>query len=405
MILDRVDDDPRYLSYCTNVHPGETLDEITADLQRHAVPLKRRLRPDGPFALGLRLSERAITELDSDPGAFERFATFLNTHGFVAYTLNVFPQGGFHDDVVKERVYAPDWTEDSRHAYTLAAARVLERLLPPDESFGTLSTLPLGYAADKSAFPREAATRAMARLAEDLARLEETTGRRLLVCLEPEPLCVLETTRETIGWYHDELLAYAGDLTPVAARSGEELVRRHVGVCYDACHLAVEFEDAAYSMERYLREGIEVGKIQISCALEVQRPRENPDGVRQLAAFAEPRFLHQVVARDASGHLHRFLDLPPFLQWLEDSDVRVDCARCHFHVPIHLATSFPLGTTQPQLDELLHRELRRRSVRHLEVETYTFDVLPAEAGASRHLSESLEAELRYAQHGLTHDAG
>lgn len=408
MILDGSGADRRLLSYCTNVHPGETVAEITDDLRRFAVPLRKRFA-DERFALGLRLGEVAVTELDQDPEAMAAFKAFLDRERFIAYTLNVFPQGAFHAPEVKEQVYQPDWSDPSRAAYTMAAARVLAQLLDDDDPFGTLSTLPLGWVSEKSADAtqplRDAGARNIARVAHQLADLEAATGRRILLCLEPEPLCVLETTAETIAWFEEDLWPLGNDLEAVGGRDGEEQLRRHVGACYDACHLAVEHEDVLYGLERLERAGVPVGKIQLSCALELRRPRENPEGLRRLLAFDEPRFLHQVVVPDKERKLVRFRDLGRFSAWLEATSEPVGSARCHFHVPIHLPPSWPLHTTQASLRDVMHREHVRRSVRHLEVETYTFSVMPDALRQDGSLVDSLEREIAFAREGLLSDEG
>jgi hypothetical protein len=402
MLVDWDTRGPRWLSYCTNVHAGESVDQVLDDLEKHAIPLKARLSPHEGFALGLRLSERAVTALDEDEDAWSAFHGFLKESGFVAYTLNVFPQGAFQTGPLKADVYEPDWQDPRRYRYTLAAARVLARLLEPEHTFGTLSTLPLGYG-DKTPGGAvfDVTARRLTSLASDLARLEEQTGKRLLVCLEPEPLCLLETTTELVTWYRDHLMPAAASLESIQGRSGEELVRRHIGVCYDACHQAVEYEDPAYGLEQFHRAGIEVGKIQVSCALELRRPRDNSEGLARLRAFAEPHFLHQVVARNPKFGLQRFLDLGDFLQWFDECSDPLESVRCHFHVPIHLPSLFPLHTTRDHLDQVLARERVRRSVRHLEVETYTFRLLPGDLHAESRLVDDLESELRYAHAGLT----
>ena len=403
MIIDGEGQERRLLSYCTNVHQGESVSEVVDDLGRWAVPLRDRFGA-GRFALGLRLGEAAVNELDQDRAAEEAFREFLRRENFVAYTLNVFPQGAFHAPVVKDAVYRPDWSQAARAAYTVAAARVLARLLDDEDPFGTLSTVPLGWVAaktDESTLPlREAGARMIADVAHSLALLEASSGRRIQLCLEPEPLCVLETTAETVAWFEDFLWPLGAGLETVDGHTGVDQLRRHVGVCYDACHLAVEHEDGPYGLERLERAGISVGKIQLSCALELRAPRENPEGLRRLLAFDEARFLHQVVVLDGRRRVIRFDDLGNFAAWLDATSGPVHAARCHFHVPIHLPSTRPLHTTQASLQDILHREKIRRSTRHLEVETYTFDVMPDGLGDEMPLVDSLEQELAFARSRL-----
>jgi sugar phosphate isomerase/epimerase len=386
---------PRLLSYCTNVHPGETVAEITAALEAHAVPLGDRL--GRPLALGLRLGETAVRELEI-AGRLESFRDFLRREHLVVTTLNVFPQGRFHADVVKEAVYSPDWSTPERFDYTRRAAQVLARLLPPDDRFGTLSTLPLGFR--KSTAGREPRCAAsLARLVHELAVLEDREGVHILLCLEPEPLCLIETTGELIAFHRDSLLPCAAELPSVGGRSGPEQLYRHVGACLDTCHAAVEYEDPVGALRALRGAGIAVGKIQVSSALVARDPGARPDVVARLREFAEPRFLHQVIARAPDGTCTRFADLPGFIGAVEHG-FRPAEARCHFHVPIHLAEIPPLETSREDLLRLLARERAQPSVRHLEVETYTFPLLPGVAPGPAALVADLEQELRFAHRAL-----
>ena len=399
MIVDEGPDGQRLLSYCTNVHPGESVDEILSALRRHAVPLRHRFGSDEPFALGLRLGAAAVRELEDDEAAFDRFESFLALEDFISYTVNAFPYGEFHADALKDRVYLPDWTQDERYDYTLATARLLARLLPAGYSFGTISTLPLGFrrhGADRTA----ACARRLVRLAGELAVLEGSTGCRIQVCLEPEPACLLEKTGELVAFFRDEILALAPSLEAVDGRTGTEIIQRHLGACFDTCHAAVVFDEPSYSLEWLAREGIEVGKIQVSSALELRRPHENPEGLTRLGEHAEGRFLHQVVGRDTQGVLRAWEDLPLFLEALEHEDLRLDVVRCHFHVPIHLPDAYPLGTTQACLLETLNREQATRKTRHFEVETYTLGIIPGQRRGPTDLVDDLEQELRFARDHL-----
>lgn len=395
MIVDTLPDGPRLLSYCTNVHPGESVEEILGALRQHAVPLRRRFPDKEPFGLGLRLGERAVRELQETPSRLEDLLGFLGDHSLAVYTLNVFPQGAFHGDSVKEQVYQPDWTRPERAAYTRAAAGLLARLLPADQDYGTLSTLPVGHGLQDPG-SLEAAAGNLAAVAADLARLEGDSGNLLQLCLEPEPLCVLETSSDLVAFFKEHLLPAARRLPAVAGCDGEEQVRRHLGVCYDTCHMAVGFEEAGYNLQRLRREGIQVGKIQLSSALEVRRPGENPEGLSRLAEFQEERFLHQVIGRDRRGKLLRYPDLPDFLRSRQAAGAGLEVARCHFHVPIHLPDAFPLGTTQAHLLEVLNAQRLAPEVRHLEVETYTFELLPHKPVGKLDLVDDLENEIRFA---------
>lgn len=389
------------IAYCTNVHPGETLAEIEQALRHSALPLRRRFA-DERFPLGLRLGERAVRDFLEDPAAKESFLALLDEGRFSIETMNVFPQGTFHSDGTKEKVYLPDWTHRERLRYTLDAARVLAEILPSDRTRGTLSTVPLGFR--RSLAGREdAAAALLLEAADGLAALEIETGRRLVLCLEPEPECLLETTAEVCSFFEDHLLRRA----EARGEGAADRARRHVGVCYDVCHAAVCFEEPSYDFLRLRGAGIEVAKVQLSCALELPRPTQNAEGVERLRAFQEPRFLHQVQAIGPDRERLRWLDLPDFLRDFDSGAVpELDCVRCHFHVPLHLPDTWPLATTVEKLHETFTALQGFEEQPHLEVETYTFEVLPR-AGTAREgeLLDSLEQEIRFAMNGLTPESG
>lgn len=378
-----------HLTYCTNIHPGETWSEVRENLVEHVLGVKGRVSPDAPFAVGLRLSARAAAEL-SAPGEIERLRAFLADHALYVPTLNGFPHGVFHGAAVKEAVYLPDWRDPARLAYSDRLAEILAALLPDDGALaGTVSTVP-------GAFRPLVTTRADEALiaehllqhAASLHRLRERTGKTVALALEPEPFCHLETVAEAIDFFQDHLFTRAAaarfaDLAGASQGAAEEALRRHLGVCLDACHAAVQYEDPADTLDALERAGIAVGKIQISAGLEVDfasagdGPEDRVALLDALRPFAEGVYLHQVVAR-VGGALHRTLDLPEAIAMAERDPCRLEVWRIHFHVPVFLESLGPFRNTQPHLRDLL-AILRARPVSaHLEVETYTWDVLPAE---------------------------
>ncbi len=357
------------LSYCTNVHPGRDLGEVLSGLDRFTVPVSERIAR--PLAAGLWLAAPVIDEVMRDDDGARRLADMLQDRGLCCYTLNAFPYGDFHGDRVKEQVYLPDWAAPARLSYTLACADVLAALLP-EGTDGSISTVPLGfkYLSQEEDFGAKAIS-ALIEWAEASERRFVETGRRIRLAIEPEPLCLLETT--------DEAMAFFEELFAAASRRGLEAVAREaLGVCYDVCHQSVEYEDVADSLCRLDRAGIRINKVHITCAIRLENPSENLEGRNLLSTFAEPRYLHQVTARCRDGRVMRCADLEPGMvaspgtDWLE-----TDSWRIHFHVPVDADDLGPLDTTRDDLRAALEAVATRLDYApHLEVETYTWDVLP-----------------------------
>lgn len=367
-----------HLTYCLNIHPGETWAEHVAAIQTYACAVRDRVAPDRPFGLGLRISAAAARTL-RDAAARAAFRDLLARERLYAFTINGFPFGAFHRARVKEQVYRPDWRSAERLAYTCALADLLAAWLPEGMS-GSISTVPVGFGADfTDPRAREQAADRLLECARYLARVEAQTGRHLHLGLEPEPACVLETVRDTLDFF-EQLHRRAG--------AAAALVRRYIGVCLDTCHVALTFEDVAAAWSAYESAGIRVSKIQLSAALEVAgAPPE------ELARFVEPVYLHQVRMRRAGGAQAAWLDLPDALAaWPEDAEV----ARVHFHVPLFWGGAGALRSTRDTLDTAFWRRLRSGACPHVEIETYTFDVLPPELRAGG-VVDSISHEFNWAQ--------
>jgi len=395
---------PAQLTYCSNIHPGESWAEVRANLERHVVRVARAVAGDAPFGVGLRLSDRASREL-VDPAALGELRKFLEEHRLYVLTLNGFPYGPFHGTRVKEDVYLPDWTQPERLAYSDRLAGLLAALLPEGGS-GTISSVPGAFrervrTRDDVACMREA----LVAHAAALHQLREHSGRTLALALEPEPCCFLETLEEAASFVREDLfgaraLSRVRALTGLSSEAAGAALRRHLTVCLDTCHAAVEFEDLETGLGLLADAGVRVGKLQLSAGLRL--PDASADLEALLRPFADPVYLHQVVSR-SDGSLRRWLDLPEALaDWRQRRSAGKVASgeewRVHFHVPIFLdrfeSAAGPLGSTQPFLAQVLERQAREPISDQLEVETYTWDVLP-EAYREGDVTAAVERELRW----------
>jgi len=358
---------PLPLSYCTNVHPGRSVAEVEAGLDQYTVAVARGV--GRPIAAGLWLAKSVVAELLATGGAVPRFADGLRRRELPCYTLNAFPYGDFHSPRVKERVYLPDWTAPERLQYTVQCATVLAALLPAGGE-GSISTVPLGFKGFSHApdFADRAADQ-LIECARGLRRIAEETGKVVRLAIEPEPLCVLETTAEAIEFFRR--VWERADRGAVA-----DAARTHLGVCYDVCHQAVEFEDVGASIRQLAAAGVRINKVHASCAIEVDRPVENLAARQALRRYVEPRYLHQTIATSAGG-IVRAVDLTEELADSPPADfAAADAWRVHFHVPVDAERLGPLRTTRPALRQALRAVAELPYAPHLEVETYTWEVLP-----------------------------
>lgn len=404
-----------HLAYCTNIHPAETWAETLAALQDVTLAVRGRVCPTQPFGIGLRLSRRAAQEL-SDPPALRAFRQWLDQRHCYVFTINGFPYGQFHGGRVKEQVYAPDWTQPERLEYTKLLFDLLSRLVPPGIE-GSVSTLP-GSFKPFLELPEEMGKQKIRNnlwhAVEYVARLSQQTERRLHLGLEPEPLCVLENTRETILLF--ERLR--------AEHPNDPRLSEHLGVTYDTCHFAVEFEEPQTTLDSFRQHHIKISKIHLSNALKL---RPTPEALDALRPFADDVYLHQVAIRTPAVKLKFYKDLvnalaheaaagvPPAgvegvsgLQPLPPSTSPIPGSvewRVHFHIPLHAPATPPLDSTADDLLGVLDVLGRDPTLcSHLEMETYTWEVLPPQL-RERSMVDQLVAEYawtlaRLAERGL-----
>ena len=373
-----------HLTYCTNIHPGESWETVRENFDRYILPVREMVAPQAPFGVGLRLSAEAAAAL-AQPEALAEFRSYLAQHGLYIFTINGFPYGPFHGQPVKEDVYLPNWMQQERLDYTNRLADLLDALLP-DGIRGTISTVPGAFAPlVRNEEDAQRIAILMARHAAHLHSIHQRTGRHIALAIEPEPCCHLETVADTVAFFRDHLFSGAAADAVVAelgisAASATQILHEHLTVCFDACHMAVEFDDAAEALATFREAGITIGKFQISAGLQVAWtgvPEEDASLRESLASFSDPVYLHQVVERRPDGELRRFLDLPEALE-ATDGDREPREWRIHFHVPLFRDQLGPFRSTQGYLKELIGLLDGGDADQHWEVETYTWDVLPEE---------------------------
>ena len=396
-----------HLMYCTNIHPGETWAAVFESLRTYLLPIKARFSPDKPFAVGLRLSDVACRQLEQGDHLAE-FKGWLDEHGLYVPLINGFPFGSFHGLAVKDEVHQPDWTTSARLDYTKGLVRVLAHLLPAGME-GGISTSPLSYKpwltsdAHRTQVLVQQCTQHLAELVEELVRLRARTGQLIHLDIEPEPDGVLENSAEFIDYYENQLVpqvvAHLGRRLEMSESEATRAVFNHVQLCYDVCHFALAYEEPATVLEQLAAKGIRVGRFQLSAALKADLPELSDQRqvlAQEFAAFSESTYLHQVLARHQDGRLTQYADLPQALLHILAPTVRE--WRAHFHVPIFLERYHHLQSTQGEIRKVLHLLADRPITRYLEVETYTWTVLPPELKQA--LDASIERELEWVMQQL-----
>lgn len=391
-----------HLTYCTNIHPGESWEETFRAVKTHIPSIKQSVSKDAPFGIGLRLSSLASEAL-LEAGNLPAFSRWLEANDCYVFTLNGFPYGGFHGQEVKGNVHQPDWTTQARLDYTLRLFDILATLLPAGMD-GGVSTSPLSYkpwhdGAQALDAVKVAASKQLSQVAAHLYRIHARAGKLLHLDIEPEPDGVLEDSAGVVDYFNHSLLPvgipYLQDELGLSRAEAEACLKNHIRICFDSCHFAVVYEKPAEVLARFKEAGIRVGKMQISAALKLNGGSLQDAAREAFSPFVESTYLHQVVARSNEA-LTRYPDLPDALALLPLSPA--DEWRTHFHVPIFLEHYGKLASTQADILELFAclRELNHGN--HLEVETYTWDVLPQEIQLQQ--EESIIRELEWVKEKL-----
>jgi len=368
--------DEAHLTYCSNIHPGESWAEVRANIERYFPAVRDRVAPETDFGVGLRLSARAAREL-GEGNALAEFREFLARNKLYVFTINGFPYGVFHGTRVKEEVYLPDWRDEERLRYTDELAELLVQLLPEGVE-GSISTVPGAF---KPAMRGEADVETIAdnmlRHVAKLVEINRRSGHRIALSIEPEPYCFLETIDESVHFFEQHLFSADAvrclcELTGLDDKAAAEALSEHIGLCLDLCHAAVEFEDAAACIRELQEAGIRVTKMQISAGLRL--PELTPNAVSALKQFDDPVYLHQVVEQGPGG-IKRYVDLP---EALATATGKADGRewRVHCHVPIFMDDLGAFSSTRSFISEVLAIHKRHPVSGHLEVETYTWNVLP-----------------------------
>jgi sugar phosphate isomerase/epimerase len=367
-----------HLTYSTLVHPGDTWSEMWDSLNRYVPQVKARVSPKKSFGVSLRLSASSAKTLTGDPGERERLKDFLTQHDMYLYTVNAFPFGPFKNTLVKKEVYEPDWRSDERAVYTMQVADILAEVAAPHVD-PSIQSPPLGFK-PRVTGPEvvEAFTRQVIRVVSHLVQLRERTGRTVTLALEPEPACFLETTEEAVDYFKNHLYAAKAvqmivTSTGVSKAEAEQSLRRHLGMVYDICHQAVEYEDIGASLRKLADNGIPVFKLQEAAALRV--PVVTQEIVNAMRPFADTVYLTQTVEM-RNGKMTRYLNLEDaFAAFEKDPGPRE--WRTHVHVPVFLESiGEHFKTTRFAIEDALKFHKKNKLSPQLEIETYTWDVLP-----------------------------
>ncbi len=386
-----------HLTYCTNAHPGPTLQKVMDNIRQYVLDVKSIVSPTESFGLGLWISNTASVEL-LKKGNLDELKALLSANDLYVFTLNGFPFGDFHSLPVKEKVYLPNWLDKKRLDYTKKLGLILSELLPDDsEITGSISTLPGGFSKHIKS------EKDIARLVDNILdsalffeKVNIKNGKKIILALEPEPFCILETSSCVADFFKTHLFSKpAIDKFRKAfgynSTQSLEAIRNRIGVCFDACHFAVGFENPTDALKTLSQNGIKVGKVQLSAGLWIKEV--NAGAINDLEPYTDDAYLHQVTEKSEGG-LTRYIDLPQAISAAKNNPEKKREWRIHFHAPLFKNKLGPFFTTNEYVNELIPFIIKENLCNHLEVETYTWNVLP-DNFKSLPLSLAISKELEW----------
>jgi hypothetical protein len=366
-----------HLTYSTLVHPADDWEQLYNSLVTYLPKVKERIAGNKAFGVCLRLSASSAATLAASAAERDKLKRFLADNNMYIYTVNAFPYGAFKGTVVKEQVYEPDWRSEERTRYTINVADVLADVGAPGMAL-SIQSAPLGFK------PRvtgddvvKSYTDHVLRVVAHLIALQARTGRTVQLALEPEPYCFLETTDETIDYFTHHLYSGAAveklaKLAHIPISEANEALRRHLGIVYDICHQAVEYENISESLQKLVDAGIPIFKLQEAAALHI--PEVTQPVVDTLKRYAKTIYLTQTLEKK-DGKITKFLNVDDAIAAFEKNPGPREW-RTHIHVPVFLDDLGQFRTTRFAIEDALRFHKSKPLSPHLEVETYTWDMLP-----------------------------
>jgi hypothetical protein len=366
-----------HLTYSTLVHQTDNWEQLWKSVNTYLPAVKARFAPSQKFGVCLRTSAPSAEFLSAEPSKVADLKKFFADNDLYLYTANAFVYGVFKKQVIKEDVYEPDWATPERREYTKKVANLLAALAPEGIN-PSIQSAPLGFKPKVTGDDVvEAYTSNVIDVVAHLVELKKKTGKTVTLGLEPEPRCYLETTDETITYFKNHL--FSGETAKrLAKKTGlneadaAQAMRDYMGVVFDIGHQSVGYEDIPASLQKLVDNGVQIVKLQEAASMYI--PDVSQKTVDALQTFAKTIYLSQTCQKK-DGTMTWFLNLEDaFEDWYKNPGPRE--WRTHFHVPVFLNDLGAFGTTRFALEQALAFHKKTPLSTHLEIETYTWDVLP-----------------------------
>jgi hypothetical protein len=360
------------LSYCTNIHFGESWEEVFYILKFHSRKLRNAFLKMDQFGIGLRLSNSSIINLSKSSFFFD-FLFWLKINNFYIKSVNGFPYSFFGSNYIKDNVYLPDWSNFKRYIYSRRIIILFSNFLNKN-NFGGISTLPLSY---KYFFCNYSYNNLYIKSIKYLYSLlillnDIYVNNKIFIHLdiEPEPDCVVSNTLDYINffkkWLLDRIILY------FLKKKIHMFILNYFRICFDICHSSVEFESICQSFNSIFLFNIKFGKFQISSSLKIDKMNFYNSYV--FSYLPETPYIHQVYGKTFYDNIITYKDIS--LAHILLYKKKIVEYRIHYHVPIFFDKYEIFESTQQYIIEFFKLLKKRNAFYIFEIETYTFDILP-----------------------------
>lgn len=345
-------------SYCMNVHPADTLEDLIKNLKELAYPIAQKTKHIYEMGVELHLNhivaEEAMQKIDYLKSNLEK----LNLKVF---SVNNYPLIDFHQKIVKDKVYLPSWAHTERTKATITCAKVLAQLIATNQS-ASISTLAGAYRYHDGFSQIDVICQNYLDAFEEIKKINQTYKVNISLALEPEPDTTLDSIQSIIQFFEIDLKK-ASD----KRKLNFSQVKSIIGLNLDACHASVIFEKPADALRILHSKGIQTFKFHITNA-PILRPPYTTEKIIAFKKLNEPKYLHQTFALK-NKQVTKFKDLSDF-NFENCNDYEE--IRTHFHVPLNLQSFSSLNTSNEEVIDLLKAAISIPCGQNFVAETYTW---------------------------------
>jgi len=350
-----------YFSYCMNNHPASNYQELKSNLTQFARPIKEAVKEYGEMSIELHLNDIVANETLN---SCDDLINHLKELNLLVTSINNFPLIDFHQPIVKEKVYLPNWAHSERLESTKTCAQILANIVlaqPESKSIQVpISTLAGCY--QYHDYDSDQMLENFLSMADFLIQLNQDNNIHLTLALEPEPQTTLDTKESIIKFFKKDLKIKAEQ-----TKRNYDQILKVIGLNFDTCHSSVIFEKPKDVVEELLNQNIPIFKFHITSAPKFCSPITK-DKIEALKKLNEPKYLHQTYTK-IKNKIIAYQDL----NLLVDSNIMdVDEIRTHFHTPLYLTDFGPAKTTNNEVEELLQFLKTIPNTYNFVTETYTW---------------------------------